>query len=351
VISPPLRKLAVFELSPAMAELTFKRVRRWPRDRELPLTELTESLAVDLATCLLFGDDHERARPVARMIIQGLNSSWFIPTLGYLQWLRVAPLQERAIVDWAAEKQAEPARSDLLSLLANAPDEYGRPPNLERIAALLTFTFAATFETCHKTMAWTLILLTQHPNIAAALSDEIEAAVGDQPPSLDRIAALPRLDAVVKESMRLLPSVPLQFRVSTCPTSLGAAQFERGSRVCAATHLIARSPAIYDEPDRFLPERWMRIKPSPYEYPTFGAGARMCPGSVFGMQMLKTCIAAIIANHRIELARDARIGYRTTVTCAPHGRVGVVFRDRSRPPVRSRLVGRITGLVSLPAAS
>ena len=334
-----------------MAALAFERVQRWPRDRERPLTELTEALAVELAICLLFGDDHERAAPIARMIIKGLNASWFIPTLGYLEWLRVAPLQERAIVDWAVEKQAEPASGDLLSLLANAPADDGGPPNLERVAALLTFIFGAAFETCHKSIAWTLILLTQHPDIAAALADEIETAVGAEPPRFDQITALPQLDSVVKESMRLLPSVPLQFRVATRPASLGGARFDRGSRVCIATHLIARSPAIYDEPDRFLPERWLRTGPTPYENPTFGAGGRMCPGSVFGTQMLKTCIAAIVANHRVELARGARIGYRTTVTCAPHGRVGVVFRDRSRPPVRSRLVGRITSLVAPPATS
>ena len=195
VIAPALNKGAVAELSPAMAQLTLDHVRRWPHDRELPLCRLTHELALELAISLLFGDDHDRALPIARMITKGLNSSWFIPTPGYLAWLKMAPLQERAIIDWAADKRGDSKARDLLTLLANTPDENGGPPNPERIAALLTFTFAAAFDTCQNGVAWTLILLTQHPKIVRALADEIDAAVGDAPPNINLIGALPLLDS------------------------------------------------------------------------------------------------------------------------------------------------------------
>ena len=61
------------------------------------------------------------------------------------------------------------------------------------------------------TIAWTLFLLERHPNELTRVLDEIESTVDDQPPTPDDFARMPMVDRAIKESMRLLPSVPMLF--------------------------------------------------------------------------------------------------------------------------------------------
>jgi cytochrome P450 len=159
------------------------------------------------------------------------------------------------------------------------------------------------------------------------------------------------LDGVVKEAMRLFPPVPLQFRKAVADTELLGTRMERGSRVLVSAHVIHRNPDVYDDPDRFHPERWQSIKPTPFHYTVYGAGGHMCPGATFGNQMMKVGLAAILSRYKLELAEGARIDYRSTITLAPYGRVGMVFRDRAHPTVFRPAAGVINRLMQLPAAA
>ena len=148
--------------------------------------------------------------------------------------------------------------------------------------------------------------------------------------------------------MRLFPPVPIQFRKALAASRLGDIDLKKGERVLISAHVIHRDPAIYDDPDRFHPQRWEHIKPSPFHYTVYGAGGHMCPGATFGNQMLKVGLATIMALYNVELAEGARINYRLTITLAPHGRVQLVFRDRHQPVVYRRAGGVINRLMQLP---
>jgi cytochrome P450 len=194
-----------------------------------------------------------------------------------------------------------------------------------------------------------LLLLTQHPEIMQALTAEIEGALEGEPPTMDRIGQLLLLDRVIREGMRLMPPVPLQMRKARAATKLGAEDVEYGERTLISGHLIGRDPELYPEPDRFRPERWRSIKPSPFEYPVFGAGGHMCPGVVFGLQMVKIALATVLSSGRIELARDMPVAYRTAVTMQPVGRVEVILRDRRATLTYPRASGPFARLIDLPA--
>jgi cytochrome P450 len=263
----------------------------------------------------------------------------------------VAAKQERAILEWAAQKRGHLDDKDIMSILANNMDERGAPPSREIIGGLLSFIFGATFETCQNGLAWTLILLAQHPKIASMLADEIGAALAGSKPTIDRVGALPLLDAVINEAMRLLPPVPLQFRKSTAETTLGSIDIRPGTRILISGYLVNRNPELYEEPDCFLPERWRRLAPLPYDYTVFGAGAHMCPGAIFANQIAKIALSAILSRNRVEMVRGARIDYRNRVTLSPYPRVPMIFRDLSALPVAVPVAGRIHELVRLPAGN
>jgi hypothetical protein len=76
----------------------------------------------------------------------------------------------------------------------------------------------------------------------------------------------------------------------------------------------------------------------------------MCPGALFGNQMLKIALAAILSSHRVELAPNARIDHRSAITLAPHPGVPIVLREKTVSPRTTALSGSIHELVDLPAA-
>jgi len=143
-----------------MATIAEKQVASWPRGKLADLRILAEHLMQDLAIGLLFGNDRERALPIAEMISKLAPAAWPAPTRHYLPAFMVAPKLERGILAWAEHKRGELNPTDIISIIANNPDENGNPPSRELIGGLVGFTFGAAYETCQNGLAWTLILLT-----------------------------------------------------------------------------------------------------------------------------------------------------------------------------------------------
>ncbi|MEO1200132.1 MAG: cytochrome P450 [Pseudomonadota bacterium] len=349
LLAAPLKRPAVEAMSVPMAEIARNTVRAWPREAPFDIRPATQTLAQELAVGLLFGRDRERAREVTDLITLQIRGSWPVPSLATLRWHLLAGRQERLLCDWIADRTGDTDPSNLLSVLANNPDSAGNQPDAEMLAGILTFTYGAAFETCQNGLAWALILLTQHPTIRDQLTEEVTAACAGEIASIDKIGNLPLLDSVVREAMRLFPPVPILFRKSTAETTLGGEVMPFKSRVMISAHVINRDPGTYEDGDAFRPERWQTTKPSAYKYPVYGAGAHMCPGAVFGNQMLKIALATILTTHSIDMADDARVDYRSTITMAPAGRPFIVLNDPStrRPP--HAVPGVLRQLVTLPA--
>jgi cytochrome P450 len=348
LIAPPLKRAAVAGMGPDMARIADAQVRAWPRETPVSLPELCRDLAKRLAIGLLFGDDMDRALPITEMISRMIDAAWPIPGIAYFRWVREAGEQERAILEWAEEKRGRHDASDLLSILVNNTDEKGEPPSAEILGGITSFVFAAAYDTCQNGLAWTLLLLTQHPAIMQSVTEEVIGALAGELPTMDRVGGLPLFDAVIKEGMRLLPPVPLVIRRATRQTTLGEEPIGNSERVIVSTFIINRNPDIYSDADRFDPGRWAKIRPTPFQYTVFGAGGHMCPGITFGLQMMKIGLAAILSQHRVELAPGSNVGYRTHVTLAPHGRVEVIFRRPQDKSIYRPMVGPVRGLLTLP---
>lgn len=345
----PLKRPVVAAMSPEMARVAAEEMVKWPRDEPVDLQHAVTVMTTKLAVALLFGSDFDRALPITDLITRQFKAFRVLPGRHYLRWIWNATRQERVIMEWAAEKRGNRNALDLLSVLVNNPDLDGQPPSPAIICGIICFLYAAAYDTCLNGITWTLLLLTQHPEIMQSLTAEIEGALDGELPSMDRIGQLLLLDRVIREGMRLMPPVPLQLRKTLGETTLGDEPVERGERVLVSGHLIGRDPALYPEPDSFRPDRWRSIKPSPFQYPVFGAGGHMCPGITFGLQMVKIALSTILSAGRIELARDMPVAYRTAVTMQPVGRVEVVLRDRGAKLTYPRATGGLARVVALPA--
>jgi cytochrome P450 len=204
-----------------------------------------------------------------------------------------------------------------MCLLANRPDENGGSACEKALLNHLPTLFAAAFETSQTALTWALFLLAQHPRAAGELLDELSALPDDNP---ERYASCELLDSIVRESMRLLPSVPSQTRRTSRETDIVDCDVGSGSYVILSAFMTNRDPDLYPEPNRFRPERWRTAKPSQYEYLAFSAGPRTCIGSWFASSLLRIAIARIMRRFRLRVVPDSKIDHQVRLTLRPSKR-------------------------------
>jgi cytochrome P450 len=172
-------------------------------------------------------------------------------------------------------------------------------------------------------------------------------------PTVEQLAKLPLLDAVVKESMRVLPPVPLHPRLVAEDHELGGHFLPAYTELFLSIFHMHHDPALFPDPNRFDPKRWSKIKPSVYEYNPFSAGPRMCIGAAFATMEIKIALAMMLQRFRVERTPKARIDRRVAITMAPrHGLPMVIRRaDGAWSPARRSLPsvrGDVRELVDLP---
>jgi cytochrome P450 len=170
-----------------------------------------------------------------------------LPGTPFYRMLRDAETLERGILDWVAEAGQDSDGKDFLSILISSPDADGNPGSAAQVAAQIPILLVAPSETCENALIWTLVMLDQHPRIAADLLDELRGRLAGSAPT--PVGDLPLLDAVIKESMRLLPPGPLQFRTAQRDTALAGYPMPRRSAVVLSAFLTNRNRDLFPDPD------------------------------------------------------------------------------------------------------
>jgi cytochrome P450 len=200
----------------------------------------------------------------------------------------------------------------MLSILIEAHDEDGTRLTDSELVGHSAVMYVAGHETTAYTLSWTLFLLSQHPQIYDAVTDECRTLGAESP----------LLDLVIKESQRLLPATPYMFiRVAQEGFELAGHALPKESAFIVSPLITHRQPEVYEDPLRFDPERWTRISPSPYEYLPFGAGPRLCIGMGFAAQALRIVLPRILLRWKVQLAEGAKIARKVQgITMGPrHG--------------------------------
>jgi len=236
LVSAPLRKDQVDAFDQNMVRLVQEEIARWRVGETVDLWQNLYRLTRKLAIGLLFGGDEERGFPIADMISSVLQRKWALSVIGfpvdlpitpYGRLVRDAEALECRILRWADSKRGHLDSRDLASIVVNNPDIDGSPPSDATIAGQVPALYAATAEACQATLFWALLLVAQHPRVAADLLDELQKQPNGVAPTTDALVDLPRLDAVVKETMRILPPVPLQLRAASTRPRLPATPCRR----------------------------------------------------------------------------------------------------------------------------
>jgi cytochrome P450 len=190
-------------------------------------------------------------------------------------------------------------------MLLLARDEDGEPMGDGELRDELITLLLAGHETTATTLAWAFELLARHP---AAWERVAREALGGEPET-------PYIDAVIQETLRLRPVLPLVVRRITAPVTVGQGRFRvpAGTRLAPAILLVHRRADVYPEPEAFRPERFLGEPPGTYTWIPFGGGMRRCVGAAFSQMEMRQVLRVAAARAAIAPAgppeRTGRRGF------------------------------------------
>lgn len=169
--------------------------------------------------------------------------------------------------------------------------------------------YGAGIDTTGSTLRAFFLAMSVSPDVQMRAQKEIDEVVGrSRLPRHEDRANLPYVNAVVKESLRWLPSVPLGVpHAAQAGDELHGFRIPKGAILMPSTWWFTRDPAVYHMPERFMPERFL----APFEEPdpagfVFGFGRRICAGRRLAETTLFLAMAKALATFDISKGRDAQ---------------------------------------------
>ncbi|HEY5924749.1 MAG TPA: cytochrome P450 [Kofleriaceae bacterium] len=312
-----------------MRDITEQSFAHWPVGRAFSLHPMMQSITLDVILKTVFGladsPAHRELRAQLVEILEIATNPWLLVPgmLGVdpfrVPWLRMTKLKrsiDAQLYKMIGERRRKPGGTDVLAMMSEARDEQGQAMTDVEIRDELVTLLLAGHETTATTLAWTFDQLLANPHTYAKLQSEILAG---------RDAYL---DAVIRETLRVRPIIPLIGRHVRKPFQLGRWLIPPGNRIAPSIYLSGRNPQAYPSPERFDPERWIGVKPDPYTWLPFGGGIRRCIGMAFAQFEMRIVLQTVVARARMRLADGPARVVRRGITLAPAGGTRIVLDER-----------------------
>ncbi|XP_049387622.1 cytochrome P450 71B9-like, partial [Solanum stenotomum] len=155
-------------------------------------------------------------------------------------------------------------------------------------------------DTSASVIIWAMTILIKNPKAMKKVQEEIRNLMGNKDiVNEDDIQNMPYFKAVIKETLRLFPPVPLLIpRESMKISTLEGYEFQPRTIVYVNSWAIARDPEIWENPEEFMPERFLNsdidFKGQDYEFIPFGAGRRGCPAMALGVASVELALSNLL---------------------------------------------------------
>ncbi|XP_022864424.1 cytochrome P450 76C1-like [Olea europaea var. sylvestris] len=194
-------------------------------------------------------------------------------------------------------------KNDFLQILLELK-EKNTSINLIQIKAILVDIAIGGTDTTATTVEWVMTEILRNPDVIKTVQQELTNVVGiNKSVEEFHVAKLKYLDAVVKETFRLHPPLPLLVpRISSESCTVGRYTIPKGSRVFLNTWSVQMDPQIWENPSEFRPKRFLNgdggklwdYLGNSLEYLPFGSGRRICPGLHLAEKMVMYVLASLL---------------------------------------------------------
>jgi cytochrome P450 family 135 len=322
-----------------MAKVAGQEVRRWPAGEPFALWPRMQDITLDVVMRAVFGPESQSPRlqplrerlrvlttwmnePRNLAMLAAFGPGWVIRSRGYREAMGAV---EEAVMDEVRRRKAEPdgGTPGVVSMLVRAEYEDGSPMSDQDLRDELV-TLLSDGPTS-STLAWTFERLLRNPDKLGKLRDDILGGDGSY------------LDAVVKETLRLRPPVPVVVRTLLEPMRLGGYDLPAGTIVAPCIHLIHRDERHYPEARRFLPERFVGKVPGTYTWIPFGGGVRRCLAASYAEMEMKRVLRIVLETTELRPVEDSgERARKSAISFAPDQKGLVIAEPRETEPAGPR---------------
>ena len=217
-------------------------------------------------------------------------------------------------------------KNDLLEMLIEAQDaDTGQRMNDQQVRDEVSGIFGAGHETTAIALTWAWHALNKHPEVLAKIRLEVDA-LGHAVQASD-LPNLPYTLAVIEETMRLYPPVPMTIRVAFEWTELGGNPIPKGDLVSIAIRNIHRHPTYWQDPLEFRPERFLSENKASLNrnaYMPFLSGPHMCIGNHFALMEGQLLLAMMVQKYDVTESPEQ----------SDEGKMAITMRPKYGMPVR-----------------
>ena len=203
----------------------------------------------------------------------------------------------------ARRKESTGRADDLLDhMLAARDPETGQRMNPQDLVHNMQFFIVAGHETTALAMSWALYLLAHTPEYQdACTARSARRSFKAAPPAPEILSAMPLVEQVLEEAMRLYPPVGLLARTVLEKDELCGRMIQPNDMLFLPIWALHRHELWWERPDEFDPDRFdpgTGPRRDKYQYLPFGAGPRVCVGANFAMMQARIILATLVARFR-----------------------------------------------------
>lgn len=336
-ILPSFHGQRMQEYGEMMAAVARREIDRWPLGEPFELWPRMQAISLEVVMRSVFGDvEGERLEELRRRMVDLTN--WvngprrlaLLAAVGERSMTAnpnfrkvMGPVEELVLEEVRLRRLApdRDEREDILAMLERTQGEDGRPMDSQKLRdELVTFLSDGPTAT---SLAWAFERLLRHPEKLERLREEVLAGESEE-----------YVDAVVKETLRLCPAVPVVMRRLTEPMQLGGYTIPPDTIVAPCVYLMHRRADLYPQPRSFQPERFLGDGAGTYTWIPFGGGVRRCVAVVFAQLEMKRVIQTVLSEVDLRPAESRSEGAaRSSVSFAPDGGATVIATRRRRADV------------------
>lgn len=348
LMQPAFHKQRVAALAPIITDETAVMLASWqapamrhePINITLDLLHLTQTLLVRMVFGSEIGnEDLEEARAAVSVVNRELYKhvvfDWwrYLPLPSNVRYQRAVRALRRIMLRVLADKRRrEVAGDDLLSMMMRGQTDDGERMSDERLQDEMITLFIAGHDTTVTTLSWTLYLLAQHPWVLDALTQQVDAVLGDRVPTYGDLNRLAYVRQVVDESLRLYPPAYGLTRKAVADDVLGGFLITAGSVVFMSPYVMHRHPDYWEDPERFDPGRFaeeLTARRARYSYFPFAGGPRTCIGIHLALMEISLVITMLVQAYRFALVPERPVIPEPLLVLRPKGELFLSVSSRT----------------------
>jgi cytochrome P450 len=293
------------------------------------VTQDMSEVTLEVVLRALFGDDLDRLGSPSGDNPFALLTDHTARNLAFAYQFR--QLGKRIMEDVGRRRRDNVRSNDIVSLLIGARDrQTGEPMSDRQMLDEILTLIVAGHETTASSLNWFWYLLTQAPEAAARLHDEVDAGPGGAP-DYEQLADYPYARRALDETMRLYPPGWLLTRRAIEGSTIGTFALPARTDVLISPYLIQRHPAYWPQPGRFDPDRFLpeaNAVRNRFVYLPFGLGPRACIGEHLALIEMHAHVATLARRFDLTLVSGQTIEMEPQVNLRTRQPLHMHVRER-----------------------